>query len=191
MQSASKKDQRKKYLDLRKNIDFSKKEEKDLEIFNNIISSKEYQSNEIILTFVSINFEVDTRKLIEYSLSIGKKVYAPYVTKEKLVMEFHRLYSIDELIENKMGILEPIPKEKFVFDDISKTLCIVPALVYDTMGFRIGYGGGYYDYFLEKNKCNNIGIIYEDFVIDEIPREEFDISVDKIISNKKIRQIHY
>ncbi len=179
-----KKLQREKQLELRKKYNYLVKDELDNSIFEKIVSSKEYKECDSILTYVSMGFEVDTIKLINHSLKIGKAVYAPFVTKEKYVMKFYRVNTIDELVKNKMGILEPKEVDEWVKS--KNTLCIVPALTYDEKGYRIGYGGGYYDYFLCNNKVTTIGIIYDEFVIDKIYIDKYDQKVEKIITDKRV-----
>ncbi len=175
--------QREKYKKLRKDFDKVGKESKDKSIFEKIVNSKVYLECEDLLTYVSMGFEVDTLRLIKYSLDIGKNVYAPLVTKEKHVMKFYRVNSVEELCLNKMGILEPK-----AFDEWSggKTLCIVPAIVYDLKGFRIGYGGGYYDYFLSRYKVETIGIIYDEFILDKVDVDVYDHCVSKIVTESRV-----
>ncbi len=182
-----KKQQREKYLELRKSFDEKKKEIADKLLFENLISSKEYIECEAILTFITMGFEVDTIQLINHALKNGKTVYAPFVTKEKRVMKFYKMDSFDDLTTNKFGILEP--KEIGEWENTEKSLCIVPALAYDNRGYRIGYGGGFYDYFLGRNKIDTIGIVYDDFIIEDVATDQYDQKVKKIVTDKRVIEL--
>ncbi len=177
-----KKIQREKYRELRNVLEKVERDKCDRIIFEKVISTSEYADCENLLTYISMGFEVDTLELIEYSLKIGKNVYAPLVTKEKRVMKFFRVNSLEELTLNNMGILEPNSVDEWVG---GKSLCICPAIAYDKMGYRIGYGGGYYDNFLGLNHIDTIGIIYDDFIIEKVEIDCYDQSVQKILSDKR------
>ncbi len=185
----SKMDQRKKYLVLRKSINSVLKDKMDVNIFNRVINTKEYVENKVVLTYVSKGFEVDTIRLIKYSLSIGKEVYVPFVTDKKRVMEFYKINSLDELNESNFGVLEPLPNETNKYKKELKGLCIVPAIAVDYNGYRIGYGGGYYDYFLRDNNCCTFGLVYNEFMVSKIEIDEFDKRVDYIVTEDIFKRI--
>ncbi len=178
-----KKEQRKIFMQQRKMFSIEQREVFDDLIYEQVISSKEYIECSEILIYISVSFEVDTRKIIENALANGKTVFAPVVTNEKRVMKFYKLTSLDDLIKTKFGVLEPKPIEQW--NNNKDALCIVPALVFDKKGYRVGYGGGYYDYFLSANEVKSIGIIYDDFLIEKVLIDCYDQRVDKIITNCK------
>ena len=175
----NKEDLRKKYLYFRRNIDVKDKLKYDKEIFDKIIYLKEYLDSSLVLIYVSLKDEVDTIKIIEYSLSIGKKVAVPKCIDEK--MEFHIINSLSELKEGYFGILEPINNN--LVEDFENSICIVPGVCFDKDGNRVGYGGGYYDKFLKRYKGRKIGIIYKECICDKISIDKYDIKVDKVICN--------
>ncbi len=174
--------QREKYIKLRKELDKLEKVKLDKIIFEKFIKTREYIECENVLIYVSMGFEVDTLNIIKHSLENGKDVYAPLVTKEKRVMKFYKVNSLDDLTENKMGIFEPKAVDEWVG---GKSLCVVPAIAYDINGYRIGYGGGYYDYFLSKNNVETFGIVYDDFVIDKVEVDCYDQRVNKLLTEKR------
>ncbi len=180
----NKKSQREIYINRRKSIDINIKKDLDTQIFEKVITTKEYIDSKQILTYISVGFEVDTIKLINHALANNKEVFAPIVTSEKRVMEFHKITSLDDLVLSKFKVLEP--KKSVTWQNFNDTLCIVPGLVFDSNGFRIGYGGGYYDYFLGNNNVKTLGVIYDDFIIDKVITDEFDKNVDKIVTNSRI-----
>ncbi|MGM0414990.1 MAG: 5-formyltetrahydrofolate cyclo-ligase, partial [Bacillota bacterium] len=96
----------------------------------------------------------------------------------------------DDLTEGNYGILEPI-NSNFKLEPYFLDLIIVPGLVFSHKGFRIGYGGGFYDRFLARAKTKNsdplkISFVYKEFIIDKIPTNQYDLPVDYIITEEKI-----
>lgn len=180
----NKKEQRLFYKNIRENIDAEAKEILDKSIFDKLIIDKKYVDCEELLIYVSNGIEVDTRKIIEKAIKDGKRVFVPKVTTEKRVMKFFEIRDFEDLTISKFGVYEPITKETWI--NKNKSLCVVPAFVYDRNGYRIGYGGGYYDYFLGNNEVDTIGIIYDEFIIDEVFVDIYDQKVDKIVTDKRV-----
>jgi 5-formyltetrahydrofolate cyclo-ligase len=96
--------------------------------------------------------------------------------------------SLEELAPGTMGI--PEPQKEFLrpvrWTDIEAVM--VPALAYDLNGFRLGYGGGYYDRLLSgiSPECTKIGAAFEQQIVSEVPREKHDIKVDLIITEDRV-----
>ena len=96
-------------------------------------------------------------------------------------MRFLVISSLSELVTSKFGVDEPIGGEEIT--DFSNTLCITPALSFNNKGYRLGYGGGFYDRFFEHYDGVKLGICYEEFC-GEIPIGEYDIPVDTVVTEK-------
>lgn len=138
---------------------------------------------ECVLCYISTEIEVDTVCFVNDLLSAGKAVYAPRCSGKE--MKFIRFSDFSELKAGAYGILEPDGTEEFsVFEQSSGSLCIVPALSFSRDGFRLGYGGGYYDRFLKDYGGLSAGICYGDF-IGYVPRESFDVPVQILITEKE------
>jgi 5-formyltetrahydrofolate cyclo-ligase len=92
----------------------------------------------------------------------------------------------DQMILNKFGIKEPSPSPADLIDDID--LLIVPGIAFDRNGYRIGYGRGFYDRYLQRNKYNfSIGLGFEFQLLNEnLPHEKFDQRVNAIATERKI-----
>lgn len=166
---------RNKYLNIRKNI--NNKKELDEKIFNQIINLKEYKKSNLVLTYVSLKDEVDTFKLIEYSLKIGKKIAVPKCEQD--IIKFYYITSLNDLKKGKFNILEPITNN--LVTDFKNSICIVPGVAFDKENDRIGYGRGFYDRFLEKYNGIKIGIVYSECLCEKIDIEKTDIKMDKIV----------
>ncbi len=156
------------------------------DIIEELKEQREYQNAETIHCYVSINKrrEVETRALIKEMLFKGKKVVVPITDFENGILDHIQLRSFDDLKENKWGVLEPNGGEQVSLDEME--LVIVPMVGADEQCNRIGYGKGFYDRFLKEVSCPKIGLIFEQNVIEEIPVEEFDVPMDKIITEERI-----
>ena len=170
---------REKYLKIRKNIDKENRLKYDNEIFSQVIKMNEYKENNLVLTYVSLSDEVDTIKIIEYSLKIGKKVAVPKC--EGSIIKFYYIKSINELKEGCFGILEP--ENKYIVTNFESSICLVPGITFDRDNNRVGYGKGYYDKFLKNYQGVKLGLTYKECICDKINVEKYDVKVDKVITN--------
>lgn len=179
-----KSDLRKKLIKKRKNIE--NKSKKDDNICNNLLNSNIYIECEQILLFASLNDEINTDFLIEKSLRDGKKVALPKCLDNNGSMDFFYINSISDLECGAFNVREPMFNTSTLVTDFSGALCVVPALSYDKNGFRIGYGKGYYDRFLEKFSSISVGLCYNELISDEIPADKYDLPVDYIVTEDSI-----
>lgn len=168
---------RNKYKEIRKNI--KDKENSDNIIFNKIINLEEYKEAKLILTYVSLKEEVDTFKLIEYSLKNGKQVAVPKCEGDNIV--FYNINALSDVEEGALKILEPRTKE--IITDFNNSICIVPGVAFDKENNRIGYGKGFYDRFLQNYDGIKIGPTYKECICEKIDNDSNDIKMDKIIFN--------
>ncbi len=174
---------RKKYLEIRNNII-----DKDLKselIFNKIINTKEYDKATVIAIYKSLDYEVNTDKLIDHSLSIGKTVLLPRVIDDD--MAFLELTAKTILIKSNFGVFEPIADKSYPKDKID--LVIVPGVCFDYDKNRLGFGKGYYDKYLKDTKMKKIGICFEEQICKCLPTDSNDIKMDLIITDKQIINI--
>ncbi len=157
------------------------------ERINKLIKSTSYYKNSnTIMCFVSFNHEVDTHKFIKDAISEGKRIVVPvsiHSTRELIPSELHNFNELEigyyNILTPKKEFIRPVPKEEI-------ELILVPGIVFDSHGFRVGYGGGYYDRFLSgvAKTVPKIAIAFSMQIIKQVPRENFDIPVDMIITEK-------
>ena len=169
---------RKEYLGIRKNI--IDKDKKSLSIFKKIVKDKDYINSRVIAIYKSLDNEVSTNKLIEYSLSIGKIAVVPITNKND--MNFYKIDNNTKYTKSNFGVDEPISNEIYTNID----LFIIPGVVFGRDLNRIGFGKGYYDRYLENNTGIKIGICFEEQVVDTINNSTNDIKMNKIITDKSI-----
>ncbi len=134
-----------------------------------------------VLTYVSQPQEADTRALIAALLAAGKTVAAPRCADAMGEMQFFVIRSFDELAPGAFGLTEPTLDCPPAYPG-ADSVCLVPALLFDENGYRLGYGGGYYDRFLAGYGGKTVGLCYDGEVVPELPRGAFDRPVDAVVT---------
>ena len=170
----------------RNELSSNEKAELDSKISDRLFNTWQYKSCEVLLTYVSTENEVDTREIISRALADGKRVAVPRCIDNTRLMDFYFIKDFDDLESGYMGVLEPIPEKCEKMTDFSKGLCIVPALMFDLYGYRLGYGKGYYDRFLSNFCGETLGICYNRCVREKLPHGKFDKCVERIITQSRI-----
>lgn len=186
----NKKEMRSLYLNRRANIDKRKKKILNHVITNNIIEIVDRNNINNIMSYVSTNSEVHTHQIIHYLLQKGKIISAPYTIKKHKKILPIRINNFSELKKGTYNILEPQYKIENIMDYRKIELVIIPGLAFDLKGNRIGYGGGFYDSFLNKLSKNTIklALAYDVQLLknDIIDTEAHDISVDYILTENEL-----
>ena len=147
-----------------------------------VAASAAYRHASTLLAYAPIGAEIDLRPLLSDALSSGKRVALPRSYREG-IMTFHYIASLSELTPGAYGIPEP-PEANERFLGAAATLCLVPGIVFDREGYRVGYGGGYYDRFLRDFDGTAIGTVYHDFLLDALPHGRFDLAVSALATER-------
>ena len=168
---------RKKILQEMKALPRQQKQFIDQALTERLLQHPFYQEAKIIATYLSFPHEFQTQELIEQVLKDGKKVLIPK-TYPKGRMEFV-VYNPQQLVKTSFGLLEP-QGELEVVEASQIDLIHVPGLAFTTEGCRIGYGGGYYDRYLEHFTGHTLSTIYPCQVQDFIT-ENHDIPVQEVL----------
>ena len=140
-----------------------------------------YQEAKVIATYLSFPHEFQTQELIEQALKDGKKVLIPK-TYPKGRMEFV-VYNPQQLAKTSFGLLEP-QGDLEVVEPSQIDLIHVPGLAFTTEGYRIGYGGGYYDRYLEHFAGHTMSTIYP-CQVQEFNSEDHDIAVQEVLIDER------
>ena len=200
---------RKQMLGKRDAIPFEDRVNADVARNERILSWETYKSAELLLFYVSYRSEADTIQLLTKALSEGRKVAVPKVEGTEMV--FYRITDVSQLVEGYRGILEPDTEKAVALTeqelrgenvDITvqvaaeqknasavpeKTLLFVPGCAFDKKGGRMGYGGGFYDRFMETYpELKRVALGFEEQLVEEVPREAHDKSIDVIITEARI-----
>lgn len=137
-----------------------------------------------VLAFASIRNEVRTRLSIEAAWSAGKRVALPRALGDELCL--HLIDSETPLVQGAFSVPEP-REEAMRIEPDEIEFALIPALAVDPRGYRIGYGGGYYDRLIPRlaNACT-CAIAYDFQLISEVPELPFDVSVDLIVTDERV-----
>src|SRR5699024_1805675 len=170
-----------------KELPFQKKNKITQEIHKNLFKSSYWQQSTVIGITLSKEPEWDTYEIIKKAWSDNKQVTTPVTNQETNVMHFYLINSLQELKEGAYKIKEPQNQstERY-FEKTSIDLMVVAVLVFDEEGDRIGVGKGYCDRYLADFRNKKVSMLAEFQIINQIPINEYDISVDCLITEKRI-----
>lgn len=194
---------RNKIKSLRMGLDNLQYQAFNQQITNNMISLIEYTNAKKIAFYYSFKNEVDTKSLIQHALVNNKEIYLPVVDfSQSRTMNFYKFDGGTDLIKNKFGIPEPSVDNNLKVDVSDLDLIITPMVAFDRNGYRLGFGGGYYDTLLEKaskspklnitGKSNNkiptrtVGLAFSFQEIKSVPIEPWDKKLNMIITDREI-----
>ena len=180
---------RKRILEIRKALTSEEVAAKSEAILQKVLKTPEYMEADNILLYADYNHEVMTRGIFEDAIMRKKRVYFPKSDKLTNTMHFYQTVSVKQLEKGFMGI--PEPKENmqlcYKFNPDEDTLVILPGVAFDTRGFRLGYGKGFYDKFLSnKRQLSTMALAFACQIVEELPSEEHDIKMDKIVTEEII-----
>ena len=170
-----KKELRKNFLKIRNEI----KRDSAETVMSKLKENKHFKCAKTVFCYVSAGSEPDTWLILEEILKSGKFLAVPKCLDKIGKMVAIKIESLSDLKEGSFGIKEPVCGKRCEKSEID--LCIVPGLAFDKEGFRLGYGGGYYDRFLQGKDIYSIGICFTELVLERLPREENDIAVNEVI----------
>ncbi|WP_461832652.1 5-formyltetrahydrofolate cyclo-ligase [Aquifex sp.] len=153
-------------------------------IAENLRSIPEYKRAKTVLLYCPVKGEPDLTTL--FSELINRDALILPKVKGK-TLELYKVNTLSCLKKGSFGIPEPEEGEKVSPDEVE--LFVVPGVVFDKEGYRLGFGKGYYDRLLRGVKSPKVGVAYSFQVIDKLPRDPWDIPVDIIITEKNIRRL--
>jgi 5-formyltetrahydrofolate cyclo-ligase len=159
---------------------------KDAMIKEKLLSLPEFRDSKVILFYMSIRGEVKTDSMISEVLQTGKKVLVPVADVKNRRLLISEIHDLNELSPGSFGVPEPKHPHEFPIDKID--LVIIPGIAFDRKGDRIGYGTGFYDRFLKtlKKTVPFIALAYDLQIVPEIPKDEMDVRISKIITEKEV-----
>ncbi|WP_432358602.1 5-formyltetrahydrofolate cyclo-ligase [Sporosarcina sp. UB5] len=184
----SKLSKRKLMLTVMKDMNPSEHASKSAAILERLYTCEEYASARTIGVTISRFPEVDTYPLIEFAWKSGKRVAVPKCIPETREMDFRLITSMSDLETVYMDLKEPIVERTVSIGKSEIGLQVVPGVVFSDEGFRIGFGGGYYDRYLTNYDGNRVSLAFEIQTSQLVPIEEHDIPVNKIITENRVIQ---
>ena len=154
-------------------------------LLNDIFKKFNLLKNKKIGAYFPINYEIDCLELLKQLEKSGHKISLP-ITSKGNKMDFFEWSATQPLLISKIGIPEPISKKK-VYPDI----LLVPLLAFNKKKFRLGYGGGYYDRYIQKikkiKKILTIGIAFSFQKVVKLPINKYDQKLDFIFTENYIK----
>lgn len=164
------------------------------QVIGRIIESPDYKRSGVIVSYMALGSELDLTELNEKVLADGKKLVLPVVKGKDLIFREVKGLTEEYFAIGSFGIREP--KEDLPLwdpkEERSNTLWLLPGVAFDRGCRRLGQGGGYYDRTLERLRAFQragdtiAGVAFECQIADRIPTEEWDASLDKVISPGEI-----
>ena len=158
-----------------------------IEAFNQLTKKIKFNAVDCIGSFISIRSEISTKQLNTTILEMKKKLAFPTIEKNLETLTFKTTNSHKSFKMGKFNIPEPTNNN----NEIIPQLFFVPCLGFDLEGFRIGYGGGFYDKTFAKLKQLNlvfytVGFAYDDQKQNKLPVEKFDYKLDFVLTEKQL-----
>lgn len=185
---------REKLLKRRDAIPPAQKALKEAAIEKSLFALDVFKNAKSLLLYVSFRSEVDTTRYLDDLLKMGKKLILPVVDARHNVLKLYEVKDTSELAAGYMGIPEPGIRENRRVTIKEIDLVIIPGTGFDLSGNRLGYGGGYYDRLLsfeskqlaQIEHIPTIALAFEEQTGEKIPAEPHDITVDMIITDKRV-----
>lgn len=196
----SKEKVRKKAVETRDSIDEESRQQKSEEIAKKILEADWFKEADIVLSYHAFRSEVEVDALNRAVLTQGKKLYLPKTYVKEKQIRFFEITDLSKLKRGYQKIWEPTGEEpEFSFETVKeeqkKVLMIMPGTAYDARGYRMGYGGGYYDRYLNAHvaewKMIDFMTVFAAFSEQKmilIPGERCDVKPDVIVTEKEIMQ---
>lgn len=184
---AEKQEIRKRILKLRNAMTPEEITEKSGLIVRRLTELQEFREASTLMVFLSFGSEVLTDDLLRWGWEAGKRMVIPLCRPEDRRLTTCLLCAFAELEPGHYGIREPkaeivrtVPREEI-------DAVLIPAVAFDRRGYRVGYGGGYYDRFLpEVPRAARIGAAFSRQIVAEIPADSHDVPTDRIVTEEEI-----
>ena len=169
---------------VRETLPASACEQRSAKVAKHLATLEEFERARTVLAFSSIRNEVKTRSATETAWSKGKRVALPRVVGMELVL--HLVEPETVLVEGAFAVPEP-PEGAPPVAPADVDFALVPALAVDPRGYRIGYGGGYYDRLLPKLRHACVCAVGYGFqLVSEVPEQPFDVKVDLVVTDEQV-----
>ncbi len=177
---------RKEILEKRKNLTIEQVEDWSEGVCAHIVHNAMFMETEAVYGYMPIQNEADVTSVLQQALSMGKKVALPRVNGED--MDFYLINSLEDVEEGSFHVMEP-KTDCPLYE--SPGLMLVPLVVFDFKGNRIGYGKGFYDRYMKRTENIEktlMGVGYEMQRVDEIPADESDYPLDYFVTEKVFKK---
>ncbi len=179
---------RKNALERRSAIPADERSKKSVLITELVLELPEMRHAQIITVYVDYRNEVETRNLIQQLLDLGKTVALPVAHFDTGLLTFTAVSSLDCLVKTEKRLWEPAPGSGPEIAPEALDLILAPGAAFDRLGYRLGYGGGFYDRLLTRRRPGvpAIGLAFTEQVVALLPAEAHDQKLDGIVTDSGI-----
>ncbi len=183
---------RRRILDLRDDLTPQTIERESLKIAEAVTALPEYENARVIASYIAKGSEVQSQPLIKRALAGGKKVLVPITQRDSRELLFSEIPSLHSVSEGTFGILEPNPRDRKLKHISNADIIIVPGIVWDLQGYRIGWGRGYFDTALSRIRTDalSVGFSFDIQLVEEVPREQFDLPVKMLVTENRVVRLN-
>ena len=185
----NKQEWRKHFKELRAAIPEDEHARIDAAITERVLALPAFTACDLLLPYLSFGAEIETRDIIRAAWTAGKTVVLPRCVPGTRDMKWYKVDSFDGLVLSSLGVEEPPEDPSYEIDPAQfvHALCLVPGLSFDAQGFRMGYGGGFYDSFLAGFSGTSVGLCRTAQLSDTVPAlESHDLSVGIVVTEPSI-----
>ena len=187
-----KKELRKRFRTIRKELGEERRSELDARIEENLASLPEFAEMDVLLAYLDFGPEVRTRGIIQRAWEAGKTVALPWCVPGTYEMRWFKITSFDDLVRSPLGVEEPqlLDENEQLLGTEERCMALVPGLTFDAAGYRLGYGGGFYDTFLAKFSGVSVGLCREVQLSQDLIAEGIidvhDLPAQLVVTEKRI-----
>lgn len=178
-------------IERRNQLNLSDIFDKKNQIIARLMALESFKKAHVIMLYMDYKNEVPTRDIIKTCLALGKRVILPVVVPDDEQLTLIEIDGFSNMVASKHGILEPQISKSATrcFEEID--LILAPGVAFDLNGYRLGYGGGYYDRLLASNPRHRqsikvIALAFALQIVDHVPREEYDQPINGLITEDNV-----
>jgi 5-formyltetrahydrofolate cyclo-ligase len=188
MQMLSKPRLRKQMIQLRNRLSPAYREKCSQEIKRIFITTSFFQQAETILFYMAFQSEVDVSAAMQVAWKQGKRVILPKVELASGMLSCFEMRCGEECVVGRYGIREPLAQVERQIRADEIDLVVVPGVAFDRLGYRLGYGAGYYDHFFTQSSTSQVrvGVAYPEQVVETVYPDAHDVAVHALITARKM-----
>lgn len=187
-----KRELRKRFRAIRKELGAEGRAAIDACIEQRLLALPEFTETEVLLAYLDFGPEIRTRGIIQAAWDAGKTVALPWCVPGTHEMRWFKVTSFDGLVRSSLGMDEPAPvdENEQQLGTGERMMALVPGLTFDAAGYRLGYGGGFYDTFLAKFDGVSVGLCREAQLSDDLRSEGIidvhDLPAQLVVTERRI-----
>lgn len=187
-----KKELRRRFRTIRKELGEEKRAGLDAAIEASLCALPEFEATEVLLAYLDFGPEVRTRGIIQRAWNADKTVALPWCVPGTHEMRWFKIEGFDDLVRSSLGVEEPVPDDENeqLLGTGERMMALVPGLTFDAAGYRLGYGGGFYDTFLAKFDGVSVGLCREAQFSEDLVAEGIidahDLPAQLVVTEERI-----